>query len=153
MTYKDFFICVNHGWFALRQPHFQITGTRTAVARLRRSGYPFGRLVSRAIGLEQESLMKKSVTASLMLTVALGLGACSDKAQNETSEAANAIVSDAQATADNAAADVANISADAVGAAENAADKAGDALENGAAKVKAGAADTLDDASRDLRGS
>ena len=95
--------------------------------------------------------MKTSIKASFVLAAALGLAACSDKAQNEAAEAANAIGGDVQSTIDNAAADVANVSVDAVGAAENVADATGAAAANTAAKAKDATANVLDKAGDKLK--
>ena len=93
--------------------------------------------------------MKTTMLAVLALTAALG--ACSDKAQNEAAQAANAIGSDVQSTIDNAAADVKNVTVDAVGAAENVADATGAAAANTADKAKDATANALDKASGKLK--
>lgn len=66
---------------------------------------------------------------------ALGLAACSDKAQNEAAEAANAIGADANATMGEAVQDVQDATESALGTAENAADSLGNTVSEGADKV------------------
>ena len=50
--------------------------------------------------------MKRLFTTGLIAATALGLAACSERAQNETAEAGNAIAADTAATTSNAAGDV-----------------------------------------------
>lgn len=70
--------------------------------------------------------MKKLAFALTAAIAATGLAACSEKAQDETSEAAGAVANDVETVAD-----------EAVEATGNAADAVGDAAENGAAAVEA----------------
>ncbi|MFL9839438.1 hypothetical protein ABS767_00560 [Sphingomonas sp. ST-64] len=86
----------------------------------------------------------KRVFLPLAAVAALGLAACSDKAQNETAEAAEAIGADANATMSEAADDVETATDSALGAAENAADSTGAAIEQGADNV-GNAADAAED--------
>ena len=87
--------------------------------------------------------MKKALLP-LAAFAMLGLAACSDKAQNETAEAAEAIGADANATMSEAADDVEAATDGALGAAENAADRAGNAIGEGADRV-GNAADAAED--------
>lgn len=83
----------------------------------------------------------KSMKKLLLLPLAvatISIGACSQKAQNETGEAADAVASDVNATMGEAVSDVQKAGDRAFGAAENAADHAGDKIEN--ATDRAGAA-------------
>lgn len=77
----------------------------------------------------------KQVLLPLAAVAALGLAACSDKAQNEAAEAANAIGADANATMGEAVQDVEAATTSALGAAENAADSIGNTVDEGADKV------------------
>lgn len=77
----------------------------------------------------------KRVLLPLAAIAALGLAACSEQAQNETAEAANAIGADANATMGEAAQDVEAATDSALGAAENAADSLGNTIESGADRV------------------
>lgn len=67
---------------------------------------------------------------ALMATAAVGLAACSPNAQNETSEAAEAITADANATMGEAINDTEAAADQAFGAAENAIDRAGQKIGN-----------------------
>ena len=73
-----------------------------------------------------------------LAAAAFSVGACSQKAQNETGEAADAVAADVNATMGEAVDDVKTAGDRAFGAAENAADRAGDHIEN--ATDRAGAA-------------
>ncbi|HEY0624395.1 hypothetical protein [Sphingomonas sp.] len=77
----------------------------------------------------------KRVALSFAAVAALGLAACSEKAQNETAEAANAIGADANATMGEAVQDVQSATESALGTAENAADSIGNTVSEGADKV------------------
>lgn len=77
----------------------------------------------------------KRVLLPLAAVAALGLAACSEKAKNETAEAANAIGADANATMGEAVQDVQSATESALGTAENAADNLGNAIDAGADKV------------------
>jgi hypothetical protein len=66
---------------------------------------------------------------------ALALTACSEKAQNETAEAAEQIGADANATMGEAAQDVEEATDAALGTAENATDKVGAAIGEGVDKA------------------
>ncbi|MBX3592892.1 hypothetical protein [Sphingomonas sp.] len=77
----------------------------------------------------------KRVLLPLAAVAALGLAACSEKAQNETAEAAEAVGADANATMTEAANDVESATDRALGSAENAIDRAGNAIDSGADKV------------------
>lgn len=81
--------------------------------------------------------MKKILLLPLA-AAALSIGACSQKAQNETGEAADAVAADVNATMGEAVDDVQTAGERALGAAENATDRAGDKIEN--ATDRAGAA-------------
>ena len=83
--------------------------------------------------------MKTRIILPVTVLAALGLAACSPKAQNETAEAANAIAGDANATAAKAIDDTDA----ALGAAESRMDNAGAVLSN-----KAG--ETLKDAGNEI---
>jgi hypothetical protein len=86
--------------------------------------------------------MRKSILVSLAAVAALSMTACSQKAANETSEAADAVAADANATMSSAASDVHNATDAAFGSAETHMDRAADAMGNAAdkAKTKTGAA-------------
>ena len=77
----------------------------------------------------------KRALLPLTAIAALGLAACSEQAQNETAEAANAIGADANATMGEAVQDVEAATDRALGAAENAADDLGNAIDSGADKA------------------
>ncbi len=92
--------------------------------------------------------MKKLFLLPLAVA-AFSVGACSQKAQNETGEAADAVAADVNSTVGEAVDDVQTAGERAFGAAENAADRAGDKIENatdraGAAADRAG--DRIDNA-------
>ena len=76
--------------------------------------------------------MKFFVTAGMALVAAAGLSACSQKAQNESAEAANAIGADASATTENAVGDVDTATDQALGSAAATMDNAGDSIAAGA---------------------
>ncbi len=116
----------------------------------------------------RETAMKKLILLPLA-AAAFSIGACSQKAQNETGEAADAVAADVNATMGEAVTDVKTAGDRAFGAAENAADRAGDKIENatdragaaidrGAAKVDAATqnaqretGEALENAGRDLK--
>ncbi|MDJ0275839.1 hypothetical protein QLH51_03330 [Sphingomonas sp. 2R-10] len=85
----------------------------------------------------RETTMKKLILLPLA-AVAFSIGACSQKAQNETGEAADAVAADVNATMGEAVDDVQTAGERAIGAAENATDRAGEKIEN--ATDRAGAA-------------
>jgi hypothetical protein len=72
--------------------------------------------------------MKKFLIPALALTA--GLAACSNNAQDQTAQAANAIAADASATTENAVDDVSAASDRALGSAERSLDNAGAKLDN-----------------------
>ncbi|WP_374146480.1 hypothetical protein [Sphingomonas sp. 28-63-12] len=74
--------------------------------------------------------MRSMITMALFATAAIGLSACSPKAQNETAEAADAITADANATMMEAKNDTEAASDQAFGAAENAMDRGSEKLDN-----------------------
>ena len=82
----------------------------------------------------------------LALAAAFGLAACSEKAQNETGQAAEATAADVNATMGEAVQDVDAASERAFGSAENALDDAGDAIENTADDAAAATGEALRDA-------
>ncbi len=116
----------------------------------------------------RETAMKKFILLPLA-AAAFSVGACSQKAQNETGEAADAVAADVNATMGEAVSDVKTAGDRAFGAAENAADRAGDKIENatdragaaidrGAAKIDAATdnaqretGEALENAGRDLK--
>jgi ElaB/YqjD/DUF883 family membrane-anchored ribosome-binding protein len=73
--------------------------------------------------------MKKALILALTGAAALSLAACSENAQQQTEQAADAIGSDVKATTQNASDDVEAATAKALNSAENAMDKAGDKLD------------------------
>lgn len=85
----------------------------------------------------RETAMKKFILLPLA-AAAFSVGACSQKAQNETGEAADAVAADVNATMGEAVSDVKTAGDRAFGAAENAADRAGEKIDN--ATDRAGAA-------------
>ena len=76
--------------------------------------------------------MKKAIFASLALAAGLALAACSEKAQDETAEAANAVATDVETTTEEAVNDIDAATDDALSGAENSMDNAADATENAA---------------------
>jgi hypothetical protein len=78
---------------------------------------------------ERRSMKKALLTATAVASL-LGLAACSDKAQNEANEAAEAMAADVNVTMGEAVNDVDAASEQAFGAAENSIDSAGDAIGN-----------------------
>ncbi|MBA3879274.1 MAG: hypothetical protein C0500_06125 [Sphingobium sp.] len=83
----------------------------------------------------------------LALPVAIGLAACSPKAQNETAEAADAITADANAAMSEAAADVDAAGDRALGGMDNAMDSVGNSIDDATEKGKEKASQSLRDAS------
>lgn len=81
--------------------------------------------------------MKKIVIATLAGIAALGVSACSEKAQDAAANTADAVGDDMG----NAASDVGNAVEGGVDAVGNAAEATGDAAANGAAAVEADAQD------------
>ena len=90
--------------------------------------------------------MRKFVYPVAILT-ALALGACSPKAKNETSEAANTMAADANATMAKAAGDVDA----AFGAAENGIDAAGNKVDKATKDAKGAAGATLKDMGNEIQ--
>ena len=86
----------------------------------------------------------------IAILVALGLSACSPKAQNETAEAANTIASDANATMAEAVKDTDAAANQAFGAAENSMDNASAKIGKATKDAKADAAGALKDAGNDI---
>ncbi|MDQ2878749.1 MAG: hypothetical protein M3R41_06710 [Pseudomonadota bacterium] len=80
------------------------------------------------------------------IAAAMGLAACSPKAQNETSEAADTVAADANATMQEATNDTQAATDNAMGAAEASMDNAGAALDNAASAGKHQTGQTLKDA-------
>jgi hypothetical protein len=93
--------------------------------------------------------MSKAI-APLILVAALGLAACSPKAQNETAEAANTIAADANATMAEAVKDTDAAANQAFGAAENSMDNASAKIGKATKDAKADAAGALKDAGNDI---
>src|SRR5690242_1364021 len=81
-----------------------------------------------------EKMTKLALIAAVGLAVA-GLSACSQKAQDETSEADNTTAADMDATTSAAVNDVDSATDNALGAAANSMDAAGNSLDNAAADV------------------
>ena len=78
------------------------------------------------------------------LAAAAALGACSPQAQNETSEAADAIGADISATTENAVNDVDAATDQALGSAEASLDNAGARAERGAERTGAAISNSAD---------
>ena len=76
--------------------------------------------------------MNKAIFASLALAAGLTLAACSEKAQDETAEAANAVATDVETTTDEAVNDIEAATNDALSSAENTMDNGGAAVDNAA---------------------
>ncbi len=89
----------------------------------------------------------KKLAALLALPLAIGLAACSPKAQNETAEAADAITADANATMSEATKDVDAAGDRALGGMDNAVDTVGNTIDDATAKGKEKASQGLRDAS------
>ena len=94
----------------------------------------------------QKGMMMRKVFLPLAAVALFGVAACSEKAQDETSEAAGALGNDIEATMDEAAADVDAAADDAAAdgasrTAVNAADASGDAVENAGDATEAAAED------------
>lgn len=92
--------------------------------------------------------MKKIAAVSMLAAAALGLAACSDKAQNEAAEAANAVGTDIENTAD-AAVDTVDNALDGAG---NAMDNAGEATENAAEGAANATGNALTEAGNEVKG-
>ena len=73
--------------------------------------------------------MKKAILLPVAALAAFGLSACSQKAQNETAEAADSIAADVNATTSEAVQDVEAATDKALGAASNTIDDAGNAVD------------------------
>ncbi|MBX9858775.1 MAG: hypothetical protein K2Y20_04185 [Sphingomonas sp.] len=86
----------------------------------------------------------KKLAALLALPLAIGLAACSPKAQNET---ADAITADANATMSEATKDVDAAGDRALGGMDNAVDTVGNTIDDATAKGKEKASQGLRDAS------
>lgn len=91
--------------------------------------------------------MKKIAALSMISAAALGLAACSNNAQNEASEAANAVGSDIENTA-GAAVDTVDNALDGAG---NAMDNAGEATENAAADATNATGNALTEAGNEVK--
>lgn len=89
----------------------------------------------------------KKLAALLVVAAAIGLAACSPKAQNETAEAADAITADANATMSEATKDVDAAGDRALGGMDNAVDAVGNTIDDATAKGKEKASQSLRDAS------
>lgn len=89
----------------------------------------------------------KKLAALLALPLAIGLAACSPKAQNETAEAADAITADANATMSEATKDVDAAGDRVLGGMDNAVDTVGNTIDDATAKGKEKASQGLRDAS------
>ena len=74
--------------------------------------------------------MKRLMMTGLVAVTALGLAACSERAQNESAQAGNAIAADTAATTSNAVEDVDAATDRALNSAENSLDRAGATLRN-----------------------
>ena len=94
--------------------------------------------------------MTKFLIASIAFAAALGLAACSPKAQNETAEAADTIAADANATMSEAAGDTEAAADRALGAAETSIDNAGNAVGNAADSTLDATGNTLKKVGRDI---
>lgn len=89
----------------------------------------------------------KKLAALLALPLAIGLAACSPKAQNETAEAADAITADANATMSEATKDVDAAGDRVLGGMDNAVDTVGNTIDDATARGKEKASQGLRDAS------
>ncbi len=74
--------------------------------------------------------MIKKFALPLALVAAMGVAACSEKAQDESAEAGNAIAADTAATTSEAVNDVDAASDEAFGAAENSMNAVGNGIDN-----------------------
>ena len=74
--------------------------------------------------------MIKKFALPLALVAAMGVAACSEKAQDESAEAGNAIAADTAATTSEAVNDIDAASDEAFGAAENSMSAAGNSIDN-----------------------
>ncbi len=95
--------------------------------------------------------MKKTILIATAATAALALSACSPKAQNESTQAANTMVSDMNATAADAINDVDVATGNALDSAANTMDNAGAAAGNAADKLKAAAGNAMTDAGKSMK--
>ncbi|WP_448500975.1 hypothetical protein [Sphingomonas sp.] len=116
------------------------------------SGLGLGPVWGQHPGATQQRIlsMKKSTLLPLALVAAFGLAACSENAQNETSEAADAVAADMNSTMSEAAADVDAATDSALQSAENAIDRTGQSIENGADRAAAESAEARREAGREL---
>jgi len=94
--------------------------------------------------------MKKAFILATTAAAALGLAACSDNAQQESAEAANAIAADTEATMGEAADDLEAATDSALGSAEAGIDQAGQSIENGADATGRAIGNTTAAAGREL---
>lgn len=85
--------------------------------------------------------MKRAILP-LALVASLGLAACSERAQNETAEAADTVAADVNATMGDAMNDVQAATDAAFGAAENGLDAAGNTIERTGEAITGDTADT-----------
>lgn len=95
--------------------------------------------------------MKRLFTTGLIAATALGLAACSERAQNESAEAGNAIAADTAATTSNAVNDVDAATDRALDKAENSLDRAGEALKNSGDRAADATGNAMVRAGEDLR--
>lgn len=94
--------------------------------------------------------MKKAFMLTAAAAAALGLAACSDNAQDETAEAANAIATDVSTTTGEAVDDLDAATGSALGSAEAGIDQAGQSIENGADATGRAIGNTTAEAGREM---
>ncbi|MBW4331308.1 hypothetical protein KY084_10535 [Stakelama sp. CBK3Z-3] len=85
--------------------------------------------------------MIRKIVLPFAVVAALGVAGCSEKAQDESAEAGNAIAADVDATTSEAVNDIDAASDQAFGKAENAMDDAGNSLDNAGDDIDAAAED------------
>jgi ABC-type glycerol-3-phosphate transport system substrate-binding protein len=95
--------------------------------------------------------MKKSIVVSMMLAASLGVAACSETAQDESAEAANAVATDVETTTEEAVDSIDAATDNALDATAAAADNAGDAVANGAAAAANATGDALIEAGEEVK--
>ena len=99
--------------------------------------------------------MKKTIALVTVLAATVGLAACSPKAQNETAEAGNAMMSDVNATTADAVNSVDAATDNAMGAvagaADNASAKIANSADSAAAKMKAATGEAMTDAGNHMK--
>ncbi len=95
--------------------------------------------------------MKKAFILATTAAAALGLAACSENAQDQTAQAANAVASDVETTTGEAVDDLDAATDSALGSAERGLDEMGESIENGADATGRAVGNTTAAAGREMQ--